>query len=167
MLAQKERSQKQKVVFTVIFAVWALIGLISNGAKNKSPKVEQPASSVVETTIQEETETISESEETTTEETNEEQSTETEIEMETDSNSETVSETVDADTLVVAVKEVTDGQVGTNEKITDISLQEKNLVITVDLSGANTNNLSTREIAISRISSITGLFRHDGGLKSA
>ena len=37
-LAQKERSQKQKVVFTIIFAVWALIGLISNGAKNKSPR---------------------------------------------------------------------------------------------------------------------------------
>lgn len=264
-LVQKERSQKQKIVFTAIFAVWALLGFLSNSInKNKSPKVEQPSPSVVETTIQEETETNSES--------NEEQGTEVESNgetadslramlkekydvgepqaMENDatgkwrivevSNSTPTSEyavdyakaymtesemvdihyiinsnlktttklqvivgklevktteyvaneekdartigdgevlseqcfdletgeeikaeadpnagTVDTDTLVTAVKDAVDGEVGANEKITGVSMQEKNLIITVDLSGADTKYLSTRDIALSRISSIT------------
>ena len=61
---QKERSQMQKIVFTIIFSAWWLLGFLTNSIimnKNKSPKVEQSSLSVAETTIQEETEMISES----------------------------------------------------------------------------------------------------------
>jgi hypothetical protein len=278
-VAQKERSQKKKVVFTVIFAVWALILFIARGTSNEAPKEEKSASSVVETSSREATETSSKSEESAVEETDEEQSSEVESNEKVDSNVETDSDdspqamlkekydvdepqamendatgkwrivkvanstptseyavdyakaymtesemadihyiinsnlntttkiqvilgklevttteyvaneehdartigngeviseqcfdletgeeikveadsdagTVDADKLIETVKFVINDQVASDEKITDVSMQDKNLVITVDLSGVDTKFISSREIALMRISDI-------------
>ena len=63
--------------------------------------------------------------------------------------------TVDAESLVEIVKEVIVGQVGSDEKIVDVQFDGSNLTVVVDLSGADTSIISARDIAISRISSIT------------
>lgn len=74
-----------------------------------------------------------------------------EITTESDENAGTV----DSDALVAAVKNVIDGSVGSDEKITDVTFDGNNLVITVDLSDADTSKLSAELIAESRVSTIT------------
>ena len=63
--------------------------------------------------------------------------------------------TVDADKLIAAVEEAIEGQVGEGESITGVDFDGSNLTVHVDMSGADTSLFSAREIALSRISSIT------------
>ena len=60
----------------------------------------------------------------------------------------------DAGDLVAKVTDVIDESVGKGEEITNVSLEGKSLIITVDVSGAD-GILPPREIALSRIASIT------------
>ncbi len=62
---------------------------------------------------------------------------------------------VDANTLIAAVKEKIEGKVGKDEKITDVSFDGSDLKITVDLSEAEPEILTKKDLAISRIESIT------------
>ena len=62
---------------------------------------------------------------------------------------------VDNDTLINAVEEAIEGQVGNDEKITGVAFDGKDITITVDISGADTSLFSAEEIAESRMSSIT------------
>lgn len=58
--------------------------------------------------------------------------------------------------LVSTVTEAINGSVGEGEQITSVVLDDKNLIITVDLSGATIpDSLSARDIALMRIPSIT------------
>ena len=63
--------------------------------------------------------------------------------------------TVDADTLVAAVEEAIEGQVGEGEEITGVDFDGSNLTVHVDMSGTDTSIFSAHDIALSRISSIT------------
>ena len=63
--------------------------------------------------------------------------------------------TVDANELIKAVKEAIDGQIGEGEKIADVSFDGEELIVKVDLSGADTSRLSPELLAESRTSSIT------------
>lgn len=65
--------------------------------------------------------------------------------------------TVESDDLIAAVKEAIDGQVGKGEKITGVSFDGKDLLITVDVSQTDTMNgaFTTKDIAEVRIDSIT------------
>ena len=65
--------------------------------------------------------------------------------------------TVDASELVRVVREAIDGAVGEGEKIVDVQFDGSNLSVVVDLSNAKTNlvGITPRDIALSRISSIT------------
>lgn len=63
--------------------------------------------------------------------------------------------TVDEEELISSVKEAIDGSVGEKEKITDVKFDGTDLKVVVDLSEADTSILSAKEIAESRISSIT------------
>lgn len=63
--------------------------------------------------------------------------------------------TVEPDMLVDAVNNTIEGTVGKDEKITEVTFDGSNLVVTVDLSGADTSKLSKGLIAESRVSSIT------------
>ena len=57
--------------------------------------------------------------------------------------------------LVRAVRDCTKDSLGKGEKITDISLEGKNLVIKVDMSGADTSLFPANQIAEIRIGSVT------------
>lgn len=59
------------------------------------------------------------------------------------------------DELISTVKAVIDGTVGAGERIVDVTFNGENLTIVVDLSGADTSIISARDIALSRIASIT------------
>ena len=63
--------------------------------------------------------------------------------------------TVDADTLVAAVEEAIERQVGEGEEITGVDFDGSNLTVHVDMSGTDTSIFSAHDIALSRISSIT------------
>ena len=65
--------------------------------------------------------------------------------------------TVDASELVRVVREAIDEAVGEGEKIVDVQFDGSNLTVVVDLSNAKTNlvEITPRDIALSRISSIT------------
>ena len=62
---------------------------------------------------------------------------------------------VDANELITTVKQVIDGTVGDGEKIVDVTFDGTNLIVIIDLSNANTTIFTARDIALSRISSIT------------
>ena len=62
---------------------------------------------------------------------------------------------MDADTLVAAVEEAIEGQVGEGEEITGVDFDGSNLTVHVDMSGTDTSIFSAHDIALSRISSIT------------
>ena len=76
-----------------------------------------------------------------------------EIKAEADPNAGTV----DASELIRAVREAIDGAVGEGEKIADVQFDGKNLTVVVDLTNAKTNlvGITPRDIALSRLSSIT------------
>ena len=57
--------------------------------------------------------------------------------------------------LVRAVRDCTKDSLGKGEKITDISLEGKNLVIKIDMSGADTSLFPVNQIAGTRIGSVT------------
>ena len=63
--------------------------------------------------------------------------------------------TVDGETLITAVKDTISGAIGKNEKIVDVTFDGKDLCIIVDVSNSDTSQLTAKEIAESRISSIT------------
>lgn len=63
--------------------------------------------------------------------------------------------TVDAEALIAAVQEAIEGQIGEGEEYTGVDFDGSNLTVSVDLSGADTSIISARDIALSRISSIT------------
>ena len=62
---------------------------------------------------------------------------------------------VDAEELIATVKEAIDGTVGEGEKIVDVTFGDNNLTVIIDLSGANTSIFTAKDIALSRISSVT------------
>ena len=74
-----------------------------------------------------------------------------EIKVEADESAGTVSD----DELVNEVKKVIEGSIGSGEKITEVSFADKDILIKVDMSGADTSLLSVKDIAASRVSSIT------------
>ena len=63
--------------------------------------------------------------------------------------------TVSAEDLISNIKKVIDGGVGKDEKIIDVIFNGSELQIIVDFSKADTSILTARDIALSRISSIT------------
>lgn len=63
--------------------------------------------------------------------------------------------TVDSDELIKAVSKAIEGQVGENEKITDVTFDGSDLKISVDMSQAENKKISVEILAESRISSIT------------
>ena len=63
--------------------------------------------------------------------------------------------TVDADALIAKVKEVVPGGIGAGEAIKDVSFDGTNLTIKVDMSGADPKYFTLKELAESRIDSIT------------
>lgn len=63
--------------------------------------------------------------------------------------------TVDDNTLITSVKNAISGAIGKDEEIVDVTFDGKNLYVLVDVSKADTSRLTTKEIAESRISSIT------------
>lgn len=63
--------------------------------------------------------------------------------------------TVENDALISAVQDAISGAIGEGEKITDVSFDGKDLKITVDLSEIEVKLGTPRDVALSRISSIT------------
>ena len=63
--------------------------------------------------------------------------------------------TVDSDTLISAVEEVIEGQVGEGEDITGVDFDGTNLTVYIDISGADPSPFTAYDLALTRISSIT------------
>lgn len=63
--------------------------------------------------------------------------------------------TADNDTLIMAVKDAIGNQVGTDDKITDVSFDGKDIYISVTVAQPNSEYITKKDIAESRISSIT------------
>ena len=57
--------------------------------------------------------------------------------------------------FLTAVRDCTKDSLGKGEKITDISLEGKNLVIKIDMSGADTSIFPVNQIAGTRVGSVT------------
>lgn len=64
-------------------------------------------------------------------------------------------EHVDGESLISAVREVTNGTVAKDESISDVTFDNGNLTVLVDLSEADTSVVPLNELSVARISSIT------------
>ena len=74
------------------------------------------------------------------------------------SSSETHTESTSSDKFIDDVKDAVRGSVGENESITDVTLKNGDLCISVDLSKADPSPLTMEDLALSRVSSITDAF---------
>lgn len=78
---------------------------------------------------------------------------ETESEIKAEQNPQ--AEAITPDSFIAAVKQAIAGTIGKDEIISDVALNGKNLIITIDMTNADTSIFPAKDIAESRISSIT------------